>query len=110
MRSPPTAHFILPSCYPLPLLKLALYLRIVHTYDVFNALDSPVEDHMEKRCATIHVRATSEAALPAGRVLTRQELWRERALQRAQQEQQAAAAEADGGLRCSSLAAVLCFG
>jgi len=44
--------------------KMLLYLRIVHSFDYYSAMEYPHEEEMPHRCGIIH----SRGAVPTGQI------------------------------------------
>ena len=44
--------------------KMLLYLRVVHSFDYYSAMEYPNEDEMPHRCGIIHCRG----AVPTGQI------------------------------------------
>ena len=42
---------------------MILYLRIVHSYDYYTAVEYPNEDQMPHRCGMMHARANSNTRI-----------------------------------------------
>ena len=47
--------------------RLILYLRVVHSFDLYTAVEYPNEDEMPHRCGIMHARA------PAPRIVSENE-------------------------------------
>jgi len=54
--------------------KLIIYLRIVHSFDYYNAIEYPNEDEMPNRCGIIHARGPDPSGMNPPAKLTQTEI------------------------------------
>jgi len=54
--------------------KLVFYLRIVHSFDYYNAIEYPNEDEMPNRCGIIHARGPDPSGMNPPAKITQTEL------------------------------------